>query len=501
MSATRQTLSTKQFKLLIDGEYCAAQNGATAASTNPANGEVVAEVAQASADDVSRAVEAAQRAFPGWSNLPGEQRGAILTRAANLLRERLQEFAELETRDVGKTIRDTTQIDIPVSASFLEWYGGVTLETVGETIPIGNPDQVDFSLRQPYGVVGLISPWNFPLVTAILKIGPALAVGNTAIMKPASWTPLTTMLLGEVFRDAGLPPGVLNILVGSGGTVGEAICAHPLVKKIFFTGSTEVGQRIMCVASENVTDTSVELGGKSPNIIFADADWEQALAGATFGILLNNGQNCISGSRLLVERPIYDKFVAALAERFQSLRVGDPMDEASQLGSIVAEGHYRSIMDYIEIGKQEGATLACGGKQPEGDAFANGWFIEPTLFTDVDNKMRVAQEEIFGPVLVVIPFEGEDEAVEIANDTIYGLGSGVFTTDLARAHRVARRIEAGTVYVNTYNMVYPQSPFPGWKQSGNTVERGIHGLLENTRYKNVIMDISGKPIEWFADNA
>ena len=489
-------MAVRQFKLFINGEYRAGHDGQTLLSTNPANGEVVGEVAQATVEDVDRAVQAAAEAFPAWAGRPGEERGRILARAAEILRRRAAEFAELEMRDVGKTITDTTNIDVPVSVNFLEWYAGATLECTGETIPVGNPNQIDFSLRQPYGVVGLIAPWNFPLVNVILKVGPALAVGNTAVMKPASWTPLSTLLMGEVFAEAGLPPGVLNIVAGIGSVVGEALCAHPKVMKIFFTGSTEVGQRILQVASRNVTDTSMELGGKSANIIFADADWEQALAGATFGILLNNGQNCIAGSRLLVEKKIYDKFVAALATRFKSIRPGDPAKRSSQLGAIVSEQHYRTIMRYIEIGQQEGARLECGGKHPDGQEFAKGWFIEPTLFSHVSNKMRIAQEEIFGPVLVVIPFADEDEAVAIANDTIYGLGNGIFTTDLAKAHRVLRRLESGTVYVNTYNMIYPQSPFPSWKHSGNAVERGLHGLCENTRFKNVIMDISGKPIQW-----
>jgi len=303
-------------------------------------------------------------------------------------------------------------------------------------------------------------------------------------------------MLGEVFAEAGLPAGVLNIVAGTGAEVGEPLCAHPTVRKIFFTGSTEVGRRILRVAAEHITDTSVELGGKSANIIFADANREQALAGATFGLMWNNGQNCIAGSRLLVEKRIYQDFVRALAVRFKRLRVGNPLDWRTQLGPLVSREHRDKVLDYIAIGKQEGARLVCGGRPPRRQALARGCYLEPTLFADVSNQMRIAQEEIFGPVLPVIPFAGENEAVRIANDTVYGLGGGVFTTDLAKAHRVARRLECGTVYVNTYNMVNPQSPFPSWKQSGNAVERGMHGLLENTRCKNVIIDISGKPIKW-----
>ncbi len=492
-------VDVKDFKLFIDGEYCEAASGETFESVNPANGQVIATIAKAGREDVARACRCAQAAFDGvWSQETSPvQRGRILMRAADLLRARLSEFAELETQDVGKPVTESSNIDIPVTANYLEWYGTVTHSFEAETIPLPNPEQVDFTLREPYGVVGCIAPWNFPLFLAMLKIGPALAAGNTVVIKPASWTSLTTLLLGEVFTEAGLPPGVLNILAGPGDVVGEAICTDAHVQKIFFTGSTDVGRQIIRISTGHIADLSMELGGKSPNIIFADADWDQAVAGATFGILLNNGQNCIAGSRLLVERPIYDDFVAAVAEKFQSLRLGDPMKPETQLGAIVSRQHYETVMGYIRAGVAEGAKLACGGESPRGPEFENGYFIEPTLFSDVTNEMRIAREEIFGPVLVAIPFEGEEEAVAIANDTPYGLGAGVFTKDLGRANRVLRRLHAGTVYVNTYNQVYPQSPFPGWKQSGIGVERGMHGLLENTRYKNVILDISGKPISWF----
>ena len=489
-------MAIKNLPLFINGKYTHAKSRETFTSVNPANGRVVAHVAQGGVVDTKRAITAAGRAFPAWAGKSGAERGKIILKATEILRRRVREFARWETLDAGKCISDTINGDLAIGLDFLEWYGTVSLEFPAETIPIGNPNQIDFTLRQPYGVVGLISPWNFPLVTAILKIGPALAVGNTAIMKPASCTPITTLMLGEVFAEAGLPPGVLNIVAGGGIQVGETICGDPRVKKIFFTGSTEVGQRIMKIAADNVTDTSMELGGKSANIIFADADWSQAVAGAAFGSMWNNGQNCICGSRLLVEKKIYKRFLTDLTARFKSLRVGNPLEKTTQLGPLVSQSHYNTVMKYIEIGKQEGAKLMCGGKHPRNKKLANGCYIEPTIFADVSNKMRIAQEEIFGPVVVVIPFADEEHAVQIANDTVFGLGNGIFTTNLAKAHRVMRRLESGTVYVNTYNMVYPQAPFPSWKQSGNTVERGHHGLLENTRYKNVIMDISDQPILW-----
>ncbi len=488
----------REFKLFIDGEYCDAASGETYESINPANGEVIASIAKGGAEDVARACEAAQAAFDGeWGAMTSAERGSILARAAEILTERLDEFAELETLDVGKTITDSVNIDVPAAVSYLQWYAEVTDAAVGETIPIPNAGQVDFSLYQPYGVIGAIAPWNFPLFLGMLKIGPALATGNSVIMKPASITSTTTSLVCECFAEAGLPAGALNVVTGPGSVVGEAIVTDPHVGKVFFTGSTEVGRRVIELSAQNITNTSMELGGKSPNIIFADADFEQAVAGAVFGLLLNNGQNCIAATRLLVERPIYDDLCAAVADKLSSLVVGDPMDEATQLGSIVSQEQFDKVMRYIEIGKEEGATVACGGKVPEVPGCEKGWFIEPTLFTDATNEMRVAREEIFGPVLVAIPFEDEEDAVRLANDTPYGLGSGVFTTNADRAQRMVRAIQSGTVYVNTYNQVYPQSPFPGWKQSGTGVERGMHGLLENVRYKNVIMDISGEPIPWF----
>ncbi|MHB8996877.1 MAG: aldehyde dehydrogenase family protein [Armatimonadota bacterium] len=488
----------KNFKLFINGEYVDAASGATYVSTNPATGEPVATVSQGGAEDVTRACEAAQSAFDGeWGAMDGFSRGKILSRAADLIMENLDTLAELETLDVGKPLTETKNIDIPVSAQYLKWYGEVASDNLGETIPVPAAGQIDFSLRQPYGVVAGIAPWNFPLFLGLLKIGPALAMGNTIVIKPASITPMTTCAIAEIFAEAGLPAGALNVVPGPGGEVGESLCTDPRVQKVFFTGSTEVGRRIMQLCSQNITDISLELGGKSPNLIFGDANWEQAVAGAVFGILLNNGQNCISGSRLLVQRSIYDRFVAAVAEKFASLRIGNPLDPDTQIGSIVSQERHECILSYIATGQAEGARVVTGGKVPDLLPHPNGYYLEPTLFADVDNSMRIAQEEIFGPVLVAIPFEDEADAIRIANDTPYGLGSGVFTTDASRAQRMIRALHSGTVYVNCYNAVYPTSPFPAWKQSGIGVERGLHGLLENCRYKNVIQDISDEPIGWF----
>ncbi|MGM0494394.1 MAG: aldehyde dehydrogenase family protein [Armatimonadota bacterium] len=488
----------REIKLFIDGEYCDAESGVTYESINPATGEAIANVAEGGAADVQRACVAAQEAFEGdWGAMTSAERSAILAGAADLIEERADEFAELETLDVGKPIGESTAIDVPAAVNYLRWYASVTDAASGETIDIPNPAQVDFSLWEPYGVVGGIAPWNFPLFLGMLKIGPALATGNSIVFKPASITPMTSSLVCECFAEAGLPPGALNVISGPGRVVGEAIVTDPHVGMVSFTGSTEVGRRIIELSAQNITDTSMELGGKSPNVVFEDADFDQAVAGAVFGLLLNNGQNCIAGTRLLVQKSIYDDVCAAVAEKLDSLIVGDPMDEATQLGAIVSEEQFERVTGYIRWGEEAGATVAAGGDVPDDPALSDGWFVRPTLLTDCTNDMTVSCEEVFGPVLVAIPFEDEADAIAIANDTPYGLGSGVFTTDADRARRMVRALQSGTVYVNTYNQVYPQSPFPGWKQSGTGVERGMQGLFTYMRFKNVIQDISGDPIGWF----
>lgn len=488
----------RDIKLFIDGEYRDAADGATYQSINPANRRPVATVAEGGAEDVRRACVAAQEAFEGdWGAMTSAERSAILASAADLIEERAEEFAELETLDVGKPITESTAIDVPAAAGYLRWYASVTDAAVGETIDIPNPGQVDFSLWEPYGVVGGIAPWNFPLFLGMLKIGPALATGNSIVFKPASITPMSSSVVCECFVEAGLPPGALNVITGPGRVVGEAIVTDPRVGMVSFTGSTEVGRRIIEMSALNITNLSMELGGKSPNIIFEDADFDQAVAGAVFGLLLNNGQNCIAGTRLLVQRAVYDEICGAVAEKLDSLVVGDPMDPETQIGAIVSEEQFEKVTGYIRWGEEEGATIAAGGTVPDDPALADGWFVRPTLLTGCTNEMSVSCDEVFGPVLVAIPFEDEAEAIAIANDTPYGLGSGVFTTDADRARRMARALQSGTVYVNTYNQVYPQSPFPGWKQSGTGVERGMRGLFTYMRYKNVIQDISGEPIGWF----
>ncbi|NLJ35657.1 MAG: aldehyde dehydrogenase [candidate division WS1 bacterium] len=488
----------RRFQLFIDGEFCDARSGETYQSLNPATGEAIAEIARGGPEDVAEACQAAQIAFEGeWGAMAAADRAKILSCVADMLLEQTEQFAQMETADVGKPITEARNIDVPVAAAYLKWYSEMTTATLGQTVPLSTTEQVDWTMYEPYGVIGGIVPWNFPLFLAMLKIGPALAMGNSIVLKPASITPMTTLAICELFAEAGLPAGALNVVAGPGPTVGEAIVTNPHVRMVSFTGSTDVGRRVMELAARNITDTSMELGGKSPNIIFADADFDQAVAGAVFGLLLNNGQNCIAGSRLLVQKPIYDELVSAVAQKMASLKLGDPTEDDTQLGAIVSATQLEKVLGYIQIGKSEGAAVISGGKQPEGPEFQHGLFVEPTLLADVSNDMRVAREEIFGPVLVAIPFDDEDDAVRIANDTDYGLGSGVFTTDTSRARRMVHALKSGTVYVNTYNQIYPQAPFPGWNGSGNGVERGLAGLYNYVRIKNVIQDISGKPIGWF----
>ncbi|MBD3293186.1 MAG: aldehyde dehydrogenase family protein [Armatimonadia bacterium] len=488
----------REIKLFIDGEFCDSESGATYESINPANGQAVATVAEGGAEDVRRACVAAQQAFEGdWGAMTCAERSAVLAKTADLIEDRADEFARMETLDVGKPITESTAIDVPAAAGYLRWYASVTDTGVGETIDIPNPGQVDFSLWEPYGVVGGIAPWNFPLFLAMLKIGPALATGNSIVIKPASITPQSTSVVCECFTEAGLPAGALNVITGPGRVVGEAIVTDPRVGMVSFTGSTEVGRRIIEMSAQNITNTSMELGGKSPVVIFEDADFDQAVAGAVFGLLLNNGQNCIAGTRLLVQKGLYEDLCAAIAEKLDALIVGDPMDPETQLGAIVSEEQFERVTGYIRWGEEAGATVAAGGNIPDDPDLQDGWFVRPTLLTDCTNDMSVSCDEVFGPVLVAIPFEDEAQAIAIANDTPYGLGSGVFTGSADRARRMVSALKSGTVYVNTYNQVYPQSPFPGWKQSGTGVERGVQGLYSYMRYKNVIQDISGEPIGWF----
>src|SRR5499426_1555032 len=488
----------RRYQLFIDGQFVDAESGKTFKTPNPATGETFAEVAEADRADVDKAVSAARKAFEGkWSKMSARDRGRLLYKLSQLIERDAARLAELETIDNGKPIKESTYIDLPSVVENFEYFAGWATKIEGETIPV--PGRMfNYTLREPVGVCGQIIPWNFPLLMAAWKLAPALAAGNTVVLKPAEQTPVGAMELAKLIQEAGFPEGVVNVLPGYGETAGAALAAHPGIDKIAFTGSTEVGKLIAKAAAENLTKVSLELGGKAPNIVFADSDLEQAVAGAMMGIFYNQGQVCCAGSRLFVEEPVKDEFLAKLKERSEKIAVGDPMDKTTQMGPQVSEEQLNRIKGYVDIAREEGASVVVGGESPrlEG-AFEKGYFFTPTIFSDVQNTMRVAQEEIFGPVVSVISFKDEDDLIKQANDTIYGLSAGIWTRDITRAHRFAREIKAGVVWINTYNMFNAASPFGGYKQSGYGREMGRHALDLYTQVKSVWVDLSGRPIGWF----
>ncbi|MFN2530464.1 MAG: betaine-aldehyde dehydrogenase [Pyrinomonadaceae bacterium] len=488
----------KKYQLFIDGQWVDAQSGKTFATPNPATGDVLAEVAEADAADIDRAVAAARRAFEGkWSKLSARERGRLIYKLSQLIEQHLHELAAIETADNGKPIKESMYVDLPQVVENFEYFAGWATKIEGETIPV--PGRMfNYTLREPIGVCGQIIPWNFPLLMAAWKLAPALAAGNTVVLKPAEQTPVSAMELGKLIQEAGFPEGVVNIVPGYGETAGAALAAHPGIDKIAFTGSTEVGKLIAKAAAENLTKVSLELGGKAPNIVFADSDLDQAVAGAMMGIFYNQGQVCCAGSRLFVEEKIKDEFLSSLKRSAENIAVGDPMDKATQMGPQVSREQLDRIKGYVDIARQEGATVVAGGESPNLPA-ANerGFFFSPTIFADVDNRMRVAQEEIFGPVVSVITFKDEDDLIKQANDTIYGLSAGIWTRDITRAHRFAKEIKAGVIWINTYNMFNAASPFGGYKQSGYGREMGRHALELYTQVKSVWVDLSGRPIGWF----
>jgi len=499
MSSPKPTQTTpRRYQLFIDGQFVDAESGKTFKSPNPSTGETFAEVAEAEQADVDKAVTAARKAFEGkWSKMSARDRGRLLYKLSQLIERDAAQLAELETRDNGKPIKESTYIDLPGVVENFEYFAGWPTKIEGETIPV--PGQMfNYTLREPVGVCGQIIPWNFPLLMAAWKLAPALAAGNTVVLKPAEQTPVTAIELAKLIQEAGFPEGVVNIIPGFGETAGAALASHKGIDKIAFTGSTEVGKLIAKAASDNLTKVSLELGGKAPNIIFADADLDQAVNGAMMGIFFNQGQVCCAGSRVFVEEKAKDEFLERFKEKADRIKVGDPMDKATSMGPQVSQEQLNRIRGYVDVARAEGATVFTGGGSPQLDAeFQNGYFFQPTIFSDVDNSMRVAQEEIFGPVSSVITFKDDDELIQKANDTIYGLSAGIWTQNITRAHRFAKAIKAGVVWINTYNMMNAASPFGGYKQSGYGREMGKHALELYTQVKSVWVDLSGKPIGWY----
>lgn len=467
-------------KLLINGEWVEPLSGKYYDDVNPSTGETAATVAEGGAEDVDRAVRAARAAFEGpWSKVHPADRGKLVYKLGDLVEKHARELAEIDAVDAGKPVSNSLRVDIPAAVDCFRYYAGWADKIHGETVPVRGP-HFTYILRQPLGVVGQIIPWNFPVMMAAWKLAPALACGNTVVLKPAEQSPLSALKLGELCLEAGFPPGVVNIVTGFGET-GAALVEHPDVDKIAFTGSPEVGRIIVRASAGTLKKVSLELGGKSPNVILADADLEAAVRGASGGVFFNQGEVCSAGSRILVEQKVYDDFLAGLNERAKSIRVGDPLDPETYMGPVVNDEQFERVMSYIGIGKQEGARLVTGGERL-GD---RGFFVQPTIFADVDNRMRIAREEIFGPVAAVIPVKDLDDAIRIANDTNYGLAAAVWTRDVARAHEAAHRLKAGTVWVNTYGATDTRSPWGGFKDSGFGRELGRQTLDLYTDYKAV----------------
>jgi aldehyde dehydrogenase (NAD+) len=476
-------------KVFINGAWQPTASGHQVDVVNPATEEVVATVAAAEAADVDAAVVAARAALSGpWMLLSARERGRLVWKIGERILERADELARLETIHNGKPIFESRQIEIPAAAECFQYYAGWADKIHGETIPVkGN--YLAYSLREPVGVVAAIVPWNFPLLLTAWKVAPALACGNTVIVKPATQTPLTALALAEIAAEVGLPPGVLNVITGSGSTIGAALVRHRGIDKIAFTGDTRTGREIMRGAADTLKQLTLELGGKSPNIVFPDADLDAAVRGATTGIFYGKGEVCAAGSRLLVDRRIKDEFVDKVAARARKMVPGDPMDPKTRLGALVSKVQMQNVLRYIDIGKQEGATLVAGGQRSD-IGTGKGYFLQPTVFANVDPGMTIAREEIFGPVLATIEFGDVDEAIAHANDSDYGLAAAVWTRDIKKAHHVARKLQAGTVWINTYNIYDTAVSFGGYKQSGFGRELGQHALEHYTQSKSIWVDLN-----------
>jgi aldehyde dehydrogenase (NAD+) len=475
--------------LFIGGDFVPSVSGKRFATTNPATGETLAEVAEAGSEDLDRAVEAARKAFESgpWADMKPRQKGRILLKAADLLASRADHFGRVETLDNGKPIFESAKIDMPTAADCLAYFGEHADKLYGDTYP-ARPDALLMTLREPVGVVGAITPWNFPLLQAMWKIAPALALGNTVVLKPASVTPLTALLFAELLAEAGLPPGAFNVIPGPGALVGAAMAEHRGIDKNSFTGETETGKKILRAAAGTVKRVSMELGGKSPNVVFADADLDAAAKGAINGIFYGKGELCSAGSRLLVEESAHDALMERVVDRARKRAPGDPLNPKTRLGALVSEKQRDNVERYVETGKREGARLVAGGSRAAVDG--KGAFFEATVFDAVTPQMTIAREEIFGPVLATMTFQDEAEAVAVGNSTIYGLAAAVWTRDIKKALRTAKRLKAGTVWINAYNLYDPGLPFGGYKESGFGRERGHYALEEYTQVKSVWVDLT-----------
>ena len=486
-----------RYDLYINGQWVPASDGKVFTAYNPATGEKLAECAEATKEDVDAAVKAAWAAFPAWRDMGIAERAGILEKIADIIDENAELLATIESMDNGKPIRETMAIDVPYSSDHFRYFAGaIRVEEGKASVLDGN--MMSLILREPIGVVGQIVPWNFPFLMAAWKLAPALAAGNCIVFKPSSTTSLSVLTLVKLIGHL-LPPGVLNVVTGGGSRSGQYMLDHPGFRKLAFTGSTEVGLDVAKAAADKLIPATLELGGKSANIYFDDCKWDMAIDGLQLGILFNQGQVCCAGSRVFVQEGIYDKFVEAAVKAFNNVNVGDPLDPNTQMGAQVDQGQLRKIMSYVNLAKEEGATIACGGEPYTDGACANGSFMKPTLIVNATNDMRVAQEEIFGPVAVVIKFKTEEEVIAMANDSVYGLGGAVWTRDINRAIRVARGVETGRMWVNTYNQIPSGAPFGGYKQSG--IGRETHKvILEHyTQQKNIMIDLNETPSGFYPE--
>ncbi len=484
----------KHYQLFINGEYVDSTNGEYFEAYNPATGELLATVAKATKEDVDRAVEAARKAFETgkWANYTAARRGRILNKIADIMRERFDDLVKAEVLNSGKTV-GAAKGQITQAIEDFEFFAGVALTAGGRTNQVPN-GFFNYTLKDPVGVCGQIIPWNYPLMMAAWKIAPALAAGCTVVLKPASYTPITAYMLAEICHEAGVPEGVVNVITGSGSEIGPYISEHPGIDKIAFTGETETGKDIMARASNTLKRVTLELGGKSPNIVFDDCDIDAAVDGSLFGIFYNTGQSCEARSRLFVHEKIYDEFMEKFISKAKKIKVGDPFDKTVHMGAVISASHEKVIDSYVKLAVEEGGQILYGGKRPEGPEFEKGHWYMPTIIGNVTNDMRIAQEEVFGPVVVVMKFNDEKEVIKLANDTIFGLGSAVWTKDNGRAHRIAKAIRAGIVMVNCPISAFPGTPFGGYKQSGFGRELAIETLDLYTETKSVVTYTGEKPL-------
>jgi len=483
--------------LFIGGNFVPSASGVTFSVHNPHNDEVYAKVAEAGVADAEAAIDAAREAFEGpWGALAPKERGKFLLKLARIIQDEGESLARLEAKNTGHPIRDVRRFDLVRTVDWFEYFAGMATKIQGDVIPSSFKGVLNYTLREPLGVVGQIVPWNFPLMFVAWNVAPALAAGNTVVLKPAEYTPLSALEVARMVQKAGIPAGTVNVVPGKGSVVGAALAEHPGVDKICFTGSVEVGQRILKAAAANLKKPLLELGGKGPNLIFEDADVEAAVQGSLFAAYHNQGQACIAGSRIYVHKSIWDAFVRRFTERVRSIRIGNPLEETTQMGPLTSKDHQKRVLQYVDVAKAEGAEVLFGGRAPGTPETSRGYYVQPTLVRADDPKMRICQEEVFGPFITITPFTDEETAVEMANDVPFGLGAGFWTRDLRRAHRIAAKLKAGMVWVNSYKLVDPASPFGGYKMSGIGREMGFETMREYTQVKSVWIGYDFQPWSW-----